>query len=192
MATTLEDSTVEVLTLEDVLLIRRRLSATALAGRDFGGPEPISLDLFASAIGRQETGFGGAQKYHRAEEVGATLFYGLISNHPFDNGNKRTALVTLFVFLERNRTLLVETSEDELYELATSVAAHTLLGEEPRPDPDGEVEAIADYLRAHTRPKIRGERAVRGVDSSAFYDLDGQVDYFVNTYRSVLDRLAGA
>ncbi|PIU33048.1 hypothetical protein COT04_02125 [Candidatus Shapirobacteria bacterium CG07_land_8_20_14_0_80_39_12] len=49
------------------------------------------------------------------------LFYLLIKNHPFQNGNKRIAMTTLFVFLYKNRKWL-KVDEKELYNFAIWVA----------------------------------------------------------------------
>ncbi|MBL7131096.1 MAG: type II toxin-antitoxin system death-on-curing family toxin [Candidatus Omnitrophica bacterium] len=51
----------------------------------------------------------------------AILFYLMIKNHPFQNGNKRIAMTTLFVFLHLNKKWLrVDTKE--LYNFAMWVA----------------------------------------------------------------------
>jgi death-on-curing family protein len=52
----------------------------------------------------------------------AILFYLMIKNHPFQNGNKRIAITTLFVFLYDNKRWL-EATQDELYEFAVMVAS---------------------------------------------------------------------
>lgn len=54
-----------------------------------------SMDLLASAIGRQVTTFGGQTKYREPLDICATLFFGLVKNHSFSDGNKRTALLIL-------------------------------------------------------------------------------------------------
>jgi death-on-curing protein len=133
-----------------------------MAGRDFGDIKPIDENGFSSAVARQHAGFGGYLKHRTPHEVGATLFYGLALNHAFENGNKRTALVTLLAFLERNRLLLIETSEDELYDLATQVASHTfpLLPKDQR-SPDTEVASIARWLKKRIRPLSLGDRMMR-------------------------------
>ena len=51
----------------------------------------------------------------------AILFYLLIKNHPFQNGNKRIAVTTLLVFLYLNKKWLRST-ESELYNTARWVA----------------------------------------------------------------------
>ena len=54
-----------------------------------------SADLLGSALGRQIVSFGGRKKYTDSIEICATLFYGLVKDHAFHDGNKRTALLTL-------------------------------------------------------------------------------------------------
>ena len=52
---------------------------------------------------------------------GAVLFYLLIKNHPFQNGNKRIAVTTLLVFLYLNNKWL-KADNTELYNTALWVA----------------------------------------------------------------------
>ncbi len=49
------------------------------------------------------------------------LFYFLVKNHPFQNGNKRIAVTTLLVFLHKNKKWIT-VSPDALYRFAVSVA----------------------------------------------------------------------
>lgn len=51
----------------------------------------------------------------------ALLFYLMIKNHPFENGNKRLAVTTLLCFLRFNNKW-IEAPPDELYKLAVHVA----------------------------------------------------------------------
>lgn len=46
--------------------------------------------------------FAGKSLYPSLVSKASILFYLLIKNHPFQNGNKRIALTTLLVFLYRN------------------------------------------------------------------------------------------
>ncbi len=50
------------------------------------------------------------------------LFYLMIKNHPFQNGNKRIAMTTLFVFLYMNKKW-IEINDQELYNFAVWVAS---------------------------------------------------------------------
>jgi death-on-curing protein len=147
----------EFLTEDEVMIVRRRLAQTTLAQRAFGGIEPLYPDRLSSAVSRQHTGFGSASKYSTVPEVAATLFYGLCLGHAFENGNKRTALVSLLVFLDRNAALLIDTTEDDLFDLATNTADHRL-GED-RGDP--EVEYITKWISSRTRQQQRGQRRMR-------------------------------
>lgn len=54
-----------------------------------------STDLLGSALGRQNVSFNGVRKYTDPIEICATLFYGLVKDHAFSDGNKRTALLIL-------------------------------------------------------------------------------------------------
>ncbi|MCX6785530.1 MAG: Fic family protein [Candidatus Komeilibacteria bacterium] len=47
--------------------------------------------------------FGGKQLYPGLIKKSAILFYLMIKNHPFQNGNKRIAMTTLFYFLYKNK-----------------------------------------------------------------------------------------
>lgn len=60
--------------------------------------------------------------YHGLIEKAAALFYLLIKNHPFQNGNKRIAVVTLFYFLYSNGKWL-KVDNKELYNFAKWVAS---------------------------------------------------------------------
>lgn len=151
------------ISLDEVLQVRRRMSTLAIATQDaFGSTEPLSYDKLASAVFRQETGGGGHYKYNTIAENGATLFFGVAMSHAFENGNKRTALVSLLVYLDKNKTLLVDATEDDLYELARSVAAHDI---EIKPgalrNADTEVQAIAEWLRARSRQRVLGDSAIQ-------------------------------
>ena len=55
-------------------------------------------------------------------DQGAILFYLMIKNHPFQNGNKRIAITTLFLFLYKNGKW-IEIDNQELYNFAVWVAS---------------------------------------------------------------------
>ncbi len=147
---------------EDVLTVRRQMAAMSIAGKDaFGQVEPVDYGKFSSAVNRQFTSGGGLYKYKTLSEVSANLFYGVAMGHSFENGNKRTALVSMLVLLDRNKTLLVETSEDELYEMARQVAAHEFVGNiDARKSVDEECSSIAKWLNPRLRSLQLGERVL--------------------------------
>lgn len=53
------------------------------------------INLLGSAIGRQTISYDGKKKYTDKIDICSTLFYGLVKNHSFSDGNKRTALLIL-------------------------------------------------------------------------------------------------
>jgi death-on-curing family protein len=61
-----------------------------------------SSPLLESACSRPHTGLGAHDKYGTTDLKLAALFHSLTKNHPFHNGNKRTALATLLAALSRN------------------------------------------------------------------------------------------
>ncbi|MFA5810913.1 MAG: type II toxin-antitoxin system death-on-curing family toxin [bacterium] len=60
--------------------------------------------------------------YRGLTEKAAVLFYLMIKNHPFTNGNKRIAVTTLLVFLALNGKWILVTDQ-ELYNFAVWVAS---------------------------------------------------------------------
>ncbi|SRR3989339_2093566 len=66
-------------------------------------------------------GFGGKKFYKGLIDKVAVLFYLMIKNHPFENGNKRIAMTTLFYFLHKNKKWLCVDNR-ELYNFAKWVA----------------------------------------------------------------------
>ncbi len=81
--------------------IVRELHAESIAA--FGGSDGVrDLSLLESAVGAPQATFGGESVYADLIEVaGAYLFY-LCRNHPFVDGNKRTALGACLLFLRLN------------------------------------------------------------------------------------------
>jgi len=66
--------------------------------------------------------FGKKNLYKGLTEKAAILFYLIIKNHPFINGNKRIAVTTLLVFLALNEKWITVSNED-LYNIAVWVAS---------------------------------------------------------------------
>jgi prophage maintenance system killer protein len=98
----------------------------AKIGEGVGGIGPKEPRLLLSALGRQFSEFGGTPKWRDRIDVCATLFYGLIKNHPFFDANKRTAFLTAILHLQKiNRTPTVDGVEFE--DLAVAVADNKLM-----------------------------------------------------------------
>lgn len=65
--------------------------------------------------------FGGKSAYKSFIEKASVLFYLMIKNHPFQNGNKRIVVVTSLYFLYKNKKWL-KLDNKELYNFAVWVA----------------------------------------------------------------------
>lgn len=85
---------VRYLTVEDVVKINEREVGENLLA-DFG--------LLESAVLRPQTTVLGVDAYPDIHAKAAALMHSLIRNHPFVDGNKRTAVIAVIVFYELNR-----------------------------------------------------------------------------------------
>lgn len=119
------------LSVEDVLFIHQRLCEDFGATSDPIDPPGVkSTSLLESAVSRQESGIGDDLKYPDPLLNAATLLYGICCDHPFHNGNKRTALVCALAHLDRNRLVLRATRQRELFKLMIAVADHAIVERE--------------------------------------------------------------
>jgi len=83
----------------------------------------VNRSLLASALGRPfQTAFG-KDAYPTIQEKAAALFHSLIANHPFFDGNKRTAVLALVHFLLANGWFPV-IGEEELFVTAKEAASY--------------------------------------------------------------------
>ena len=85
---------------------------------DFTTRYPNTLE---SCLATPFQNFGNKPLYKGIVGKAAILFYLIIKNHPFQNGNKRIAMTTLFYFLYKNKKWL-KVDQKELYNFAVWVA----------------------------------------------------------------------
>ena len=91
--------------------------------REFGGTEGIRDEgLLESALAAPFQTFDGEQAYPSLQAKAARLGFGLVSNHPFVDGNKRTGAHVMLVFLALNGVELCYGQED-LISIFLSVAS---------------------------------------------------------------------
>lgn len=104
------------LTAEQVLFIHSRLID------ETGGIHGIrDLGLLQSAVSRPQVTFGGKELYRDFFHKAAALMESIIKNHPFVDGNKRTAITSASIFLLRNGYSL-ETSQKEFEQFTIKMA----------------------------------------------------------------------
>jgi prophage maintenance system killer protein len=102
-------------------------TAFTLARKTMTFNEPIpdfstrSPNILESCLLIPFQSFGGKSLYKGLIGKAAILFYLMIKNHPFQNGNKRIAITTLLVFLHKNK-VWIEVDTKELYNFAIWVA----------------------------------------------------------------------
>ena len=78
-------------------------------------------DLLLSALGRPENIFH-YQPESKIYELAAAYVFGIIKNHPFLDGNKRTSWVACRAFLRQNGIMIkpsIDEIEDKILKLAT-------------------------------------------------------------------------
>jgi len=69
----------------------------------FGGLDGVrDAGLLESAVAAPQASFGGESPFADAVEVAAAYLFYLCKNHPFIDGNKRTAMPAAIVFLRLN------------------------------------------------------------------------------------------
>ena len=89
---------------------------------EFGGTEGVrDRALLQSALAQPEAGFGGHWLHEDIFEMAAAYAFHICKNHPFLDGNKRTALDAALIFLELNHISL-EAPQKQLVEIMLCVA----------------------------------------------------------------------
>jgi death-on-curing protein len=79
----------------------REIRAEAI--KQFGGLNGVRDEsLLASAVLTPQSSFGGKSPYADIVEVAAAYLFYICNNHPFLDGNKRTAMMAAIVFLRLN------------------------------------------------------------------------------------------
>ena len=123
-------------------------TAFVLAQEIMSFDEPIPdfktrfLNILESCIAAPFQAFQEKSFYPGLIDKAAILFYLLIKNHPFQNGNKRIAMTTLFVFLHKNKKW-IKVDTQELYNFTMWIA------ESPAKFKDETLSAIRKFLVQH-------------------------------------------
>ena len=72
-----------------------------------------NIGLLESAISTAFQSFGECDLYPTVHEKAAQLCRGITKNHPFIDGNKRTALHCMFIYLKANGYIINATLEEK-------------------------------------------------------------------------------
>ncbi len=112
--------TPEFLNLEDVLRIHERQI------QKFGGTSGIrDVNLLESALAQPQATFSGELLHATVWKQAAAYLFHLAMNHPFLDGNKRTAFAVMDTFLRLNGFVLT-LSQAQKYELVLQVVERSL------------------------------------------------------------------
>jgi death-on-curing family protein len=123
---------VRILSKSQIIAIHNMLIA------DTGGIEGIRDEtLLDSAIAAPFQTFGEQELLPSTQQKAARLGYGIIMNHPFVDGNKRSGAHIMLLLLEINGIVL-EYTQEELYGIILSVASR-----------DVEYEALLRWVLDH-------------------------------------------
>jgi len=96
----------------------------------FGGTPGVRDEgLLESALAQPKATFGGQFLHPTISEQAAAYLYHIAMNHPFIDGNKRTAFAVTDTFLRLNGCAL-NLTDDEVYDLVMRVARGTMTKEE--------------------------------------------------------------
>ena len=108
----------------------------------FGGLAGLrDQGMLESALARPKNIWVYAETLPSLSRLAAAYAFGIASNHPFVDGNKRTALVVSFAFLDVNGWEVVATQEDA-YLTILSLAAGELSEEQ-----------LAGWFQSNTSPR---------------------------------------
>jgi death-on-curing family protein len=133
----------KIITVSDVEYLAHRLAKEHLSFNepipDFSTRYPNILE---SCILTPFQRFGGKSLYPSLASKAGILFYLMIKNHPFQNGNKRLAITTLLMFLIENRKWL-RADAQELYNFTVWVA------QSPPQAKEQVVEAVQNFIKRH-------------------------------------------
>jgi death-on-curing protein len=112
----------ERLELEDYLLV-----AEAVLGIDAQVlKEHVDIGLAESALAAPFAGFGEFDLYPEPATMAAILCSRIVKNHALPDGNKRTGLLCMLEFVERNGLQWKSPDQDELAQTIEQLAAGAL------------------------------------------------------------------
>lgn len=151
------------LTAAEVMEIRGQIAKEFSKSSDpFFETGVVNTSLLESAVARPQTSLGSESKYPSVEMAAAALLHSLVLNHPFHDGNKRTALVATLVFLDENGFLLT-CHDDSVFKFVLQVAKHGLVRAEGPHRADIECLEAARWIHRNSRQIDQSERPLKWI-----------------------------
>ena len=110
----------------------------------YGGKPGIRDEkLLESALGQPQVGFEGEYVHKDLFHVAAAYGFHLCQNHPFYDGNKRTALIAIYMFLYVNG-YQIKADMKSLFAIMMDLANVKVKKEE-----------LAEYLKKHSKKRAK-------------------------------------
>lgn len=110
--------------------------------KTYGGKQGIRDEgLLESALAQPQASFGGEYVHNSIFEIAAAYGFHICKNHPFFDGNKRTALVAIYTFLYASGYRL-QADKKSLYAVMIDLANGKL-----------EKEELAEFLEESTKER---------------------------------------
>lgn len=106
-----------------------------------GSPEVLDSGRLISAVAAPQASWGGEYLYQDAFEIAAAYLYGIVLNHPFEDGNKRTATHACLLSLIQNGWRLDKAYQPELTDIVLKIACGEL-----------DKKPLVEFLRKHSYP----------------------------------------
>lgn len=123
-----------IISLRQVLLLHEYMV------RKYGGLSGVrDLNMLKSAVHRPFATFAGQDLYQDIYLKSGALIQSIVKNHPFLDGNKRTAFSATYIFLKESG-ILISTSQNTVVSLMVDVANKNL-----------SVDEISSWLKKHSR-----------------------------------------
>ncbi len=111
---------------------------------EHGGPSGIrDLGLLESALAKAKNLYAYAEPAPSLARMAAAYAFGIVANHPFVDGNKRTALIASLTFLKLN-CITLTADEVEKYRVFYGLAAGVI-----------DEQQMADWFELSTAPVQR-------------------------------------
>lgn len=106
-----------------------------------GKPGVRDEKLLESALAQPQTSFGGEYAHEDLFKMAAAYGFHLCRNHPFFDGNKRTALIAMYTFLYANGYQM-KTDKKSLFAIMMDLANGKVKKEE-----------LAEYVKKHSKKR---------------------------------------
>lgn len=124
----------EQIELEDFLLIAEAVTGVSAEALKYA----TKIGSAESALAAPFAGYGDEDFYPDFADRAAILCSRIVRNHPLPDGNKRTALMCMLDFIERNDMIWIAPDQDELAQMIEWLTGGQITEED-----------FITYVRAH-------------------------------------------